>query len=421
MLRGLAIAGGAMVLALGALSLPWHGDRVAEPPRLLSTARGVGPLRAGAAAVNIDLPAGTPIGGFARRSYVAEGPDQPVTARALVLEAPGARVAIASAEVLFVTDPLRRRVEALVADLGLDALLFGATHTHAGPGGYFDELPFELGALGPYDARVFERIAQATADAIRRAAAASAPARLVVAGGRAADLVRSRSGGGAGGRLLSLRLSAAGGDPIAEVLVFAAHPTTLGKRNRRISGDWPGRFLAAGGRGVRLLLQGPIGDQSARTTDGDAATRPDRYAAAVRAADDALAGSAALEQVPLRAASVAVALPSPSPGAVPGLLRRAAATLAWSHVPATARVTALRLGPALLVAVPAEPTAALADRWRAASAAEIVSLVDGYAGYVEEEARARRGEGEAQRTYYGPDLAGRLEAGILAAARALED
>lgn len=419
LLLALAIAAAAALLAAVGLSFSWHGDRLPGTPRVLSSARGNGPLRAAAAAVNFDLPPATPIGGFARGAYASEGVRDPVGAHALFLEAPGARVAVVSLELLLVTEPLRHRVEALVADLRLDALLVAATHTHAGPGGFDDVLAFELGALGRHDPAVFERIATAAAAAVRQAVAAATPARLSVARGGAPSLVWARSGGTVDGRMLSLRLASAGGEPLAELLVFAAHPTLLGKQNRRLSGDWPGRFLTAPGRGVRLLLQGAIGDQSAEAPPGDAATIVERYAGAVAAADDALVASPPMAEATLAAASVEVTLPRPAPGAVPPLLRRAAATLAWNQLPATARITALRVGPALLVATPAEPTSVVAERWRSlAPDAAIVSLADGYIGYAEDAERIRRGEGEAVRSYYGPELAERLEAGIAAALRA---
>jgi hypothetical protein len=417
----LTIGVAAALLAIGALSLPWHGARPALDPIVLTTARGSGPLQAGAATASIDLPAGSPIGGFARLAWRSEGVRDPVGASALVLEAAGIRVAVVSAEVLLVTEPLRRRVEQLLSDLRLDAVLVGATHTHAGPGGYWDDLAAEHSALGPYDPAALERIAAAAARAVRQAAAAARPALLSVARGSAASLVRARSGGEIDGRLLSLRVSATGGEPIAELLVFGAHPTTLGKANRRISGDWPGRLMAAPGAGVRLVLQGASGDQSALVPPGDAATRPERYAEAVLAADASLRPSSR-EPAPLLAvATVSVTLPALEPGPVPRLLRRAAATLAWDRMPSTARITALRIGPELLVAVPCEPTAQIGERWRVAAGAdaEVLSLVDGWIGYADDAARVRRGEGEAVRTYYGPALAERLEQGVAAAARAV--
>ncbi|MGB8932243.1 MAG: neutral/alkaline non-lysosomal ceramidase N-terminal domain-containing protein, partial [Anaeromyxobacteraceae bacterium] len=177
---GLAIALSCGALAIGALSLPWHHGRPALPPVVLSASHGSGPLRAGAAAVNIDLPAGVPIGGFARLDFTAIGIRDPVSARAVYLEVPGCRVAVASAEILLVTEPLARRVGALVADLKLDAVLVAATHTHAGPGGYRDDLVWERTALGPFDPRVPDLLADRIAAAIRLAVSTAAPARVSV-------------------------------------------------------------------------------------------------------------------------------------------------------------------------------------------------------------------------------------------------
>jgi neutral ceramidase len=116
-----------------------------------------------------------------------------------------------------------------------------------------------------------------------------------------------------------------------------------------------------------------------------------------------------------------VTLPGPAPGAAPPLLRRAAANLAWGMFPATARVEAVRLGDLVLVAVPAEPVAAVGAGWRAAlpPGTEIVSLANGYLGYVEEPARMAEGSGETVRTYLGPELAQRLGEGAKVAAEKL--
>jgi neutral ceramidase len=171
---------------------------------------------------------------------------------------------------------------------------------------------------------------------------------------------------------------------------------------------------------VRVVLQGAVGDQSVRGATGDGDAALDGYAAGVVATDDALPALPPIDGTALSTATASVALPEPAPRAVPGWLRRAASTVAWSLLPANARVTAVRIGPALLLAVPAEPTAEVAAEWRRAAGdgAEVVSLVGGYAGYVETPERTVTGAGEAVRSYYGPELAPRLEAAIAAAARA---
>jgi neutral ceramidase len=416
--RAVVLAAAIPALLVGAASLPWRPERLDAPPRVIAAARGSGRLSAGAAEARFELPDGAPIAGFARFSYASVPPPGPVGARALVLSAPGCKVALASAEILLVPEALDAAVLALVSDLGLSGVVLAATHTHAGPGGYWDHALGERIATGPYDPRLRDAIAAGIAAAIRRAAGALAPARIAVARGSADDLARSRSGGSEDAPLTVVRVDRTDGTSIAEVTVFAAHPTLLGKDNHSISGDWPGRFVARSAHGVRLLLQGAIGDQS---VDGSSTATPDAYAAAVSERVDALRFGAPDASPPLAFASVDALLPAPEPGAAPGPLRRALGNVAYGLVPGTGRVQAIRVGPALLVSVPAEPVAAVALGWRKAlpDGAAVVSLAGGYLGYVEAPERMANGAGETDRTYYGPDLAARLGAAVRAAADAV--
>jgi hypothetical protein len=52
--------------------------------------------------------------------------------------------------------------------------------------------------------------------------------------------------------------------------------------------------------------------------------------------------------------------------------------------------------------------------------AAIVSLAGGYVGYVEAPERMAAASGETVRTYYGPELAGRLGEALRAAAEATQ-
>jgi hypothetical protein len=414
----LALALGIPAALLAAASVPAPPVRPAGPPRLAGARACQGPLSAGVAEVRLELPPDTPIGGFARLRYGSEGVRDPVGARALVLSAGACRVAIASAEILLVPDALEAAVRARIDDLPLDGLLLTATHTHAGPGGYWEDLLGERLGVGPYDPAMRDRVAGALAGAIRQAAGALAPARLSMGRGEAPELVRNRAGGLRDARLTVLRLDRPDGAPLAELAIFAAHPTTLGKANRRISGDWPGRFLSGGGHGLRLLLQGAVGDQSV-ALPGVARVTPEPYGDALSAAVDALRFGPPEPATALGFARAEVSLPAIAPP-VPRLLARAAANLTREALPARASVAALRLGPVLLLAVPGEPVAEEGARLRAevGAGAEGVSLADGYVGYVETAARVAAGAGEARRSYYGPDLAPRLERAAAAAARA---
>jgi hypothetical protein len=424
--RALAVAAAILALLLGIASLPWRGDRPAAPPRLVLSAGGAGPLSAGAAEVRFELPDGAPLGGFARLSWASRGVRDPTGARAIVLSVPGASVALVSAELVLVPAELVEDVRARVADLGLSGLVAAATHTHAGPGGFWHNPVGERAGTGPFDPALRERIAAALADAVRRAAAAAVPVRIAAGRGRAEELVRSRSGGERDGSLDVLRLERAdGGGPVAELIVFPSHPTMLGKRNRMLSGDWPSRLLAAREHGVRVFLQGSVGDQSV-AWPGPGPESPEAYGDAVSRRVDGVELTSTSTSTPtpvtLAYAEADVVLPPVSPGALPAWLRPAARTLAGGLMPAGARVGALRLGPALLVFVPGEPVATVGAAWRSAlgGRAVVVGLAGGYLGYVERADRVARREGETVRTYYGPDLADRLGAGALAAARATE-
>jgi len=420
LLRGLALAVLAAAILLGILSLPWRGGRPAAPPEVSGVAVGAGPLSAGVGLRTLDLGPDPIIAGFPRLRWRAQGVRDQVSVRALVLSEPGCAVALVSAELLLVPGALSRAVAARVERLGLDAVIVGATHTHAGPGGWWDSLPGELGAAGPYDQATFDRIADAMAGAIQDAQAARGPAALAVSRGRAAPLVRNRTGAAVDGRILALRLVRPDGRPLAELVSFAAHPTLLGSRNRRISGDWAGRLLATSPRGTRLLFQGAIGDQSAVPPAIPGLEPVETFAAALGAAVDGLVPPAADPAPRLAVASATVALPPLAPAAVPRQLWPATFTALGGTFPGRATVTAVRLGGALLIFTPAEPVEAVGRAWRALAGpdAEVLSLAGDYLGYVDTPARVEAGAGEARRTYYGPDLAPRLEAAVQAASLA---
>jgi neutral/alkaline ceramidase-like enzyme len=418
---------GALLLAIpaalvGLASLPEPPRRGEVPPRVELVARGQGALRAGAAAVPFDLPAGTPIGGFGRLSYESSGVRDRTGARAVVVEAPGCRVALVSAELVLVPEALEEAVRARLSDVPLDGLILAATHTHAGPGGYWEDLAGERLATGPFDPAVRDAIARAIAAAIRRAVAAEEPARLAVGRARAEKLVRNRDGGRKDARLAVLRLDRPDATPIAELALFPAHPTTLGKQNRALSGDWTGPFLSVSSHGVRLLFQGASGDQSVSLpTDGP--ITPELYAAALSTEVDRLVLGPADPAPALAYARTRVTLPAPAPAALPAALERAGRNLTADLWPAQAQVAALRLGPVLLLAVPGEPTAEVGARLRdrAGPGAELLSLANGYVGYVEAPAVIAAGRGETRHSYYGPELAGRIERAVSVVADALRD
>jgi hypothetical protein len=427
----LALAG------LAALALvPLRQPRPREAPRVVSAASAAGALQAGAATAAIEVAPGTPIAGYPRLLWASQGVRDAPAAHALAFREGGLTVAIASADILLVPPELRRRVESRLADLKLGALLLAATHTHSGPGGYWDDFLGGRIATGPYHRRHEEAVAAAVEAAVRGAVTSLGPARLAVGSARLQALSRNRNGGEVDGRLLVLRATRAGdvaapgralapaevgGAPpsvIGQVVVLPAHATILSSRNRLLSSDWPGA-LARELPGTTVFLQGAIGDQSVQREGG--VPDPETYARSLAAEIARLPFGPADAAPPLGAALAEVALPAPSFGAVPRVLDRLASNLLHDWLPARASVLAIRAGPALLAAVPAEPGGEVGRRWRAALGpdAEVVSLAGGYLGYVETPQKVRDRSGESVRTYLGPDLAFVLGDGLVVAAGAL--
>jgi neutral ceramidase len=409
-------------------TVPLHGSRARETPRVVAAGRGTGPLRAGGATVPLDVPPGSPIGGYPRWDYGSRGIRDVPEARALVLSVPGFTAAIVSVDILLVPAALRARVEKRLTALVPEVLLVAATHTHAGPGGHWEDALGERFGTGPFDPRVLDAMAARIAQAVEAAAAARAPATLAVARSRRADLVVNRDEGDPDGRLLVIRAERAPGDVVGQVVVFPSHATVLGSRNRLISGDWPAA-LARDLPGTTVVLQGAEGDQTWHLPPPPPSAplplpevAPEDFAREVASEVRRLPFPPGDPDVKLAAATVWVTLPDPSFGAVPAFLDRLVSNLLWSWLPPAVSVTALRLGPALLLAVPAEPGEAVGRRWREllGPEAEVVSLVNDYVGYVDTPERVRARTGEAKRTYLGPDLAQVLGDGLIVAARAAE-
>ncbi len=412
------------LLLLGFMStgvFRWRPGRRAEPPRLESVAHGAGVLTAGAAEVSLHFPRHVPVAGYPRLAWYDRGIRDPVSVRALVLSEPGCSVALVSVEIMLVPGKLARAVEKRVRNLGLDGVVVAATHTHSGPGGYWNDAVSERIGTGPYDSRIFDSLVDEIAEAVRRAADTRAPAYLSVARARWPTYARNRAGKGEriDGHLVDLSVSDQAGKPLAEVVIFPAHAAILDLENHRISGDWPGHLMRAGS-GVRLFFQGAVGDQSPKLPNDGPIPVPEIYARALATHLSTLTFSTPDPWPPLSAAFVTALLPEADPGAAPPFFKRLATNLLYNWVPARGRVGALRVGPALLLLVPGEPVADVAEQWRTevGSDAEILSLASDYLGYIETTEHIAEQLGETPRTYFGPELAGRIGTAVQVAARA---
>lgn len=170
----------------------------AQPAAPPQSADGV--LVAGLGKVDLTPPPGLPLFGYAgARSSDAAGVRTRLYARAWYLEdAQGARLALVQCDLGAISALLHLQVaRAIVQETGIsvDRLLLSATHTHAGPGGYFgDVFANHWGASRPgYEPRLVTFLTQRIAEAVLTAYRSRLPARLAIAQSQVYGLTTNRS------------------------------------------------------------------------------------------------------------------------------------------------------------------------------------------------------------------------------------
>ena len=208
------------LLAIGLLPLAAQAQSDAE-----TDAEG---LRAGFGIAPLPTPDGGPLAGYGGlRDRNAEGVLDAPEARALVLDRAGLRVALVVLDLIIIRPSLRDELLELAPDLGVDAVILSATHTHSGPGAFVPGWLAERVVSGSYDPETPARIARSAGRAMERAVADLAPAR-VASSSNTLDLARNRRviDGPAETALPVLRIDADGSPPIL-VFAYGAHPIVL--------------------------------------------------------------------------------------------------------------------------------------------------------------------------------------------------
>jgi hypothetical protein len=253
---GLAVAAGLSVAGLlAAAGFLAAGARAAE---------GAGPvLLAGAAREDITPPLGLPLWGYGGRK------DLPSTGVRDRLEAAGVVLAVGEERVALVgldlgRAPARRSMETIRKrardEAGVAHLFLVGSHTHHGPCVELED----TGATAEYVRVLEDRIVRL----IVAAARAGSPAVLGVAARRVPwnrnrhSKIEPRP---VDDLLTVVRIDAAAGSPIATLVNFAAHPTTLPATLLEWSADFPGPLRAHVEKelgGVCVFLQGACGDLS---------------------------------------------------------------------------------------------------------------------------------------------------------------
>ncbi len=398
-----------MLGAVGGFGV-WSHDQC-EPPASNANAtpsvlRGDGQLWAGSARAEIivDLPASLAGYGPAREDATSQA--TPIEAKTLALRAAGVSVCFVAVDAVYVTAELQRMAG---SGAGCRVVLI-ATHTHSSISGFDERLAARVATAGGYEPAQVGRLASAIHASIAGALLAMTPARSEVLEGDLSDMVRSRSGGSVDSRATIFRVTGRiDSSAIGELIVLAAHPTTIPKSARVIDGDYPSRLAAlreARNGGVTLVVQGASGDASVAPTFAgnwiqEVSSRIDR----------ATLRQQTTGEVHMAMQTVQLQLPLPE-------FHGGAFALNWLVSGAlcvgNARVTtigALDVDALRLLLLPFEATGAEGLRLSvAAGASRVVSLAEGYQGYLdtEEAVAARRGESRLQ--YYPSSLAKTVEA-----------
>ncbi|WNG33837.1 hypothetical protein F0U61_09485 [Archangium violaceum] len=399
----------------------WCGRWTEREPLVLGQVRAEGPLRAGAARVPLVPPFPVVVAGYGPPRPEASRADPMPQARAVVLASGDVKVGLVSLELLLIPDELVAEVRERTAGLGLQGVVVTATHPHSSFGGYDTRMVSQLAGTGRFRKDAREAAVMGATEALRQAAARLTEVSLEVGEARNSVLVRSRAGGEIPDGALTRAVLRGAQGPVAELLIFAAHPTILPRDRAVVDTDWPGRLsqLREEQGGVTLVLQGMMGNVSVSFGDGEGADRALSFARAVsELAEKAV--PVAVESARLAFARADVALPRPDASRlVPSYSRAAGDNFLCASSSRTAEMGALVLGPLELLLVPGEPTVgAGAELVRRTGATGVLGLADGYLGYVDTAEKVETNQGEARHQYFGPVLLERLGAGAELAARA---
>jgi len=384
------------VLTFAWASVDHCGEWRASPGGLIAMGRAVGPLQAGAAKVPFELPYPVTLGGYGPWLREVDSAVEPLFARATVLQVGGQKFALVSLETLLVSDS----VVAAIRE-GRDFQVWvTATHSHTGPGNFDARLVAEVAALGRHRADVESAIVSAAKKALDAAMGAQGPAVMTVSHD-SHDLTHSRSDGEIDTDLDRVRFQTVAGLPIAQWLLFAGHPTMVSRATTQLDGDYPSRvskrFEAEGG--VALVLQTAGGNATPNgPLEEFSAVLGDRFARLLEGSPES--------EVALGVATSDVVLNHPDGQRIaPSFLKPAVENALCASALRHTEVSVLRLGSISFVAVPAEVTRPSAKViLQQSSATVLLSLANGYQGYLETDEAVRANTGEAHSQYFGPEL-----------------
>jgi neutral ceramidase len=213
-----------------------------------------------------------PMWGYgARHAALSTGVLDPLYAAAMVIQAGTNKLAIVGLDMgRAPTEPQLQVIRARIkAEAGMEYSFIAGSHTHHGP---VLELTDEPGkGKGKFDAaiRYYKQLEDGIAEAIIEANGKLAPAKMAAGSVRLEHSNRNRhtkiEPKPSDRDLSVMRFDDAAGKPLAVVINFAAHPTTIPAETLKFSADWVGAMKATVEQETgaqAIFMQGAAGDQS---------------------------------------------------------------------------------------------------------------------------------------------------------------
>jgi len=240
-----------------------------------------GRLEAGWAVRDITPEVGTPMGGYGGRpdGKRSQGVRDRLYVKALAVSDGEDTAVIVGADMLITPPNLAELVRTEVAkhtSLTANEILFNASHTHCGPGGFGPGIVSRISA-GKFDGRLVTFLARQYTEAIIEAYEKRGPARVASGTVDAPQYIRNRARDGIVDPELKYLVIERDSGEKTYVMSYSAHPTIFGSQMMLFSAEYPGelmRFVSANTSAEAIFLGGAVGSMAPRAPEG--ATADDR-------------------------------------------------------------------------------------------------------------------------------------------------
>jgi neutral/alkaline ceramidase-like enzyme len=399
-------------------------------------------LRAGVARVDLTPPLSmkAPLGGYgARMNRPAVGVHDRIFAKALVISDGSRKFAIVTADFLGFAPPFKPSIIERLAAQGWSAeqvmLLPSHSHTSIDMNAINPRNVFKIPQIGIHDPELYEFTLKKFVDVIQRAEQHLQPVAIGTTSRQIPGWNRNRreSGGVTDNELTVTRVDAVGGQPLAVLVNFSAHPTFMSEREMLFSGDWPGQLQrtieAMVGDGVTAMYyNGAEGDQSPtpRPDCGESPwERSERYGQEMGlVAADLWRNTNTASDIAFDFHLETVRLPDrrwhpdfmSTGGKEYGLSEGIMSELLSKMSPSETTSGSVRVGDLVIVGIPGEMAAGLGIKIKSETKAStgarhavIGGLANEWIGYILTADSYIRGGGyEASMSFYGPQLGDRL-------------